>query len=179
MDMGFTSPSYADDDISYNHVSHDEVSHDYYFSHDEASYDALSHDDVSHDEASHDALTSFHEAFFHPPAASFLYDPNNHRRSVMQLTGVSDDLKVGHLLVRGDKRSMIPSSQYLDPLIGVLRYIAEVRLPVHNRLLYSYLASTKRTITTPWPRVPWPLPMMMIFGSSKGWYVQIKILQLN
>jgi hypothetical protein len=74
--------------------SNDEASHDALF-HDEASYDAL-----SHDEASHDA----DEAVSHASAASFPYDPNNPRGSVIQSTGDPDNPEVGFLLVRGNKK---------------------------------------------------------------------------
>jgi hypothetical protein len=59
--------------------------------------------DFSHDEASHDAP---YEASFHASAASFPYDPNSRRGSVMQRTGVLDDPKVGYLLARGDKKEV-------------------------------------------------------------------------
>jgi len=74
------------DDVSCNHVSYGDVSHD----------------NFSHYEASHDA----NEAFSHTSAASFPHDPNIHRDSVMNLTGVPDDPKVGRLLVRGDKKEV-------------------------------------------------------------------------
>jgi len=93
------------DEASHNALSYGEIPHDD-FSHDEASHDGLSydeipHDDFSHDEASHDALSSSYD-FFYAPAASFPYDHNSRRGSVMQLTGVQDDSKVGRLLVRGN-----------------------------------------------------------------------------
>ncbi|KAN0123779.1 hypothetical protein V8E52_002269 [Russula decolorans] len=126
----------------YDAPFHDEAPYDVPF-HDEAPYDAL-----SHDEASHDA----HDALFH--TVSFPDDPNSPRGSVIQLTGDPDD------------------PEYLDPLVGVLNYVAEVRLPVHDLLLYLHLATTKRTFprtTTPYLIVSWPLPTIVTFSSLKGW----------
>jgi hypothetical protein len=84
----------SDGDVSYNNVSHDEVSHDdFSFSHDEASHD----DDAAH-----------YEALFDGSAASFPYDPNSPRYSVMQSTGDPGNPEVGRHLVRGIKKSMTP-----------------------------------------------------------------------
>ena len=58
---------------------------------------------VSHDEASHDA----DETFSHASAASFPYDPNSPRGSVIQSARDSEDLEdseVGLLLVRGNQK---------------------------------------------------------------------------
>jgi hypothetical protein len=54
---------------------------------------------------------------------------------------------------------MTPSLQYRDPLMGILDYIAEVRLHVYASLP-SYLVSSKRNALM----APWPLPMMTIYG---------------
>jgi hypothetical protein len=84
--------------IDSNDVSRDEASHDA-LSHDEAS---PGHDTLSHDEAAHDA----DEPLSNASAASFPPDPNSRRDSVMHVTGVPDDPKVGRLLVRGDKKEV-------------------------------------------------------------------------
>jgi hypothetical protein len=66
----------------------------------------------------------------HAAAEPLPGDPDNGQEDEIQVTQVSDDSKVGGILVRGDgERSMTPWFQYRDPLIGVLDYIVEVRLP--------------------------------------------------
>ena len=97
--MSFHDEGFHDINEASHHASamssHDEASHDI----NEASRHASPA--PSHDEASHDV----DEVFQHASVASFLYDPDSHRRSVMQLTGVPDDSEVGRL-VRGDKKEV-------------------------------------------------------------------------
>lgn len=74
---------------------------------------------------------------------------------------------------------MTPWFQYRDPLVGVLDYIVEVRLPWYDQSLLSNSPSCKRNVLrmgmtqtmTTWTRTTWPLRIMMIFGLSKTWYV--------
>ena len=69
-------------------------------------------------------------------------DPDNRSEDDMiQVTGVPDAPKVGtRPVVRYDgKGSITPWFQYRDPLMGVLDYIAEVRVHGYPRLLQVYL----------------------------------------
>ena len=78
-----------------------------------------------------------------------------------------------------ESANLTPWYQHRDPLVGVLDYIVEVRPPGADCSFLLYLPGQRNVVRmSQRPRTSSPLPMMMTFSLSKGWYVQVKMLGL-